>query len=123
METIKVNFGYFWPDFNPEDNYFTRVLSKKYKVELSDHPDLFFFTHAYNGQRDYLHYKCHRVFLGWENERADWRDIDLFDRANFLFFNDVKRRKKSADHRHQNYQDARHHKNLVVHEWVKPIDC
>ena len=84
METIKVNFGYFWTDFNPEDNYFTRELSKKYNVELSDQPDLFFFTHAYNGQRDYLRYKCHRLFLGWENERADWNSCDYVLDSDFV---------------------------------------
>lgn len=85
METIKINFGYFWPDFKNEDNYFTRILSLKYKVEISDNPDFFFFTHPYNGKRDYLKYKCHRVFLGWENERANWNicdyvlDFDFYD--------------------------------------------
>jgi hypothetical protein len=76
METIKINFGYFWPDFNNEDNYFTRILSLKYKVEISDNPDFIFFTHPYNGHRDYLKFKCHRVFLGWENVRADWNICD-----------------------------------------------
>ncbi len=84
MKTIKVNFGYFWPDFNPADNYFTRVLSKKYKVELSDDPDLYFFTHAYNNKRDYLKYKCHRVFLGWENVRADWNSCDYVLDSDFV---------------------------------------
>ena len=83
MQTLKVNFGYFWPDFNPADNYFTRVLSKKYNVVLSDDPDLFFFTHAYNGKHDYLNYKCHRVFLGWENVRADWNCCDYVLDSDF----------------------------------------
>ena len=84
METVKINFGYFWPDFNKEDNYFTRALAKNYKVEISDDPDLFFFTHSYNGQRDYLNYKCHRVFLGWENERADWTCCDYVLDSDFV---------------------------------------
>lgn len=83
MQTLKVNFGYFWPDFDKADNYFTRVLSKKYNVVLSDDPDLFFFTHAYNGKRDYLQYKCHRVFLGWENARADWNCADYVLDSDF----------------------------------------
>lgn len=87
METIKVNFGYFWPDFNPADNYFTRILSKKYNVVLSDDPDLFFFTHAYNGKRDYLNYNCHRVFLGWENVRADWNCCDYVLDSDFYIGN------------------------------------
>ena len=40
MKTIKVNFGYFWPNFDNNDNYFTKNLSKKYHVVLSDDPDL-----------------------------------------------------------------------------------
>lgn len=87
MQTIKVNFGYFWPDFDPANNYFTRVLSKKYKVEVSDDPDLFFFTHAYNGKHDYLNYKCHRVFLGWENVRADWNCCDYVLDSDFYINN------------------------------------
>ena len=83
MQSIKVNFGYFWPDFNKEDNYFTRVLSLKYKVEISDNPDFYFFTHPYNGKRDYLKYKCHRVFLGWENVRANWDICDYVLDSDF----------------------------------------
>jgi hypothetical protein len=83
MQTIKVNFGFFWPEFDAADNYFTRLLSKKYRVELSDDPDLFFFTHAYNGKRDYLNYKCHRIFLGWENIRADWNCCDYVLDSDF----------------------------------------
>lgn len=84
MQSIKINFGYFWPSFNNEDNYFTRILSNKYRVEISDDPELYFFTHPYNGKRDYLKYKCHRIFLGWENQRADWRICDYVLDSDFL---------------------------------------
>jgi alpha(1,3/1,4) fucosyltransferase len=87
MESIRVNFGYFWPGFKPEDNYFTRILGKKYKVELSQQPDLYFFTHPYNGKRDYLQYKCHRVFLGWENARTDWTCCDYALDSDFVHDN------------------------------------
>lgn len=76
METIKVKFGFFWPSFNDSDNFIIRILSKKYNVVLSEKPDLFFFTHAYNYKYDYLNYNCHRVFIGFENERADWNICD-----------------------------------------------
>ena len=83
MQVLKVNFGYFWEGFENEDNYFTRVLSQKYKVEISDNPDFFFFTNPYNGKRDYLKYTCHRVFLGWENVRADWNSCDYVLDSDF----------------------------------------
>jgi hypothetical protein len=76
LKTIKVNFGFFWPGFDNTDNYFTRILSKKYIVEISEEPDLYFFTHAYNNKHDYLKYKCHCVFIGFENERANWDICD-----------------------------------------------
>lgn len=87
METIKINFGYFWPSFDKEDNYFTRVLSLKYKVQISENPDFYFFTHPYNGKRDYLKYKCHRIFLGWENIRADWDICDYVLDSDFYVNN------------------------------------
>lgn len=83
LQTVKINLRYFWPDFNKEDNYFTRVLSLKYNVEISDNPDFYFFTHPYNGKRDYLKYKCHRVFLGWENVRANWDICDYVLDSDF----------------------------------------
>jgi len=76
MEELKVNFGYFWDDFYKEDNMFTAILSKKYRVVLSDNPSFYFFTHPFDGKRDYLNYRCHRVFLNWENERTDWSCCD-----------------------------------------------
>lgn len=83
MQTLKINFGYFWPGFDNEDNYFTRILSQKYNVEISDKPDIYFFTHPYNGKRDYLKFKCHRVFLGWENVRANWNICDYVLDSDF----------------------------------------
>ena len=84
MQTIKVNFGDFWPGFSKEENYFTNILRTKYIIELSDDPDFYFFTHPYNGKRDYLKYKCHRIFLGWENERADWNICDYVLDSDFV---------------------------------------
>ena len=82
-QKLKVNFGTFWHDFYPDNNMFTQRLSKRFDVELSDKPDLYFFTHPYNGKRDYLKYDCHRVFLGWENARADWNICDYVLDSDF----------------------------------------
>lgn len=81
LKTLKLNFGYFWPSFNNYDNYFTSLLSKRYHIEISDDPDFYIFTHPYyNGKKDYLNYKCHKIFFGFENVRADWDACDyVFD--------------------------------------------
>lgn len=42
-KTIKINFKYFWPEFNPENNLFTNLLRKKYNVIISGKPDFMFF--------------------------------------------------------------------------------
>lgn len=41
---IKINFKYFCEGFNPEDNFFTNVLRKKYKVVISNKPDYLFYS-------------------------------------------------------------------------------
>lgn len=43
-KTIKINFKYFWGGFDPEDNFFTNLLRKKYNVILSDKPDYLFYS-------------------------------------------------------------------------------
>jgi len=80
MDTIKVKFDKLYEGFNTSDNFFTQHLSAKYKVLISDAPDFYFFTHPVYGSKEYLKYKCHRIFFGGENIRADWNICDyVFD--------------------------------------------
>lgn len=76
MQTIKIKFDQLYPGFNPQDNHFTRLLSKRFKVEISNKPDFYFFMKDYYGTENYLRYKCHRIFWGGENERANWNICD-----------------------------------------------
>lgn len=75
-ELVKINFGTFWEGFKKENNLFINYLSPNYDVEICDDPDLFFFTHSYKGHKEYQDYKCNKVFLGWENVRANWNIAD-----------------------------------------------
>jgi hypothetical protein len=43
-KTIKINFRYFWEGFNPEDNFFTNLLRKKYHIKISENPDYMFYS-------------------------------------------------------------------------------
>jgi hypothetical protein len=43
-KTIKVNFKYFWENFNPENNFFTNLLRKNYNVVISANPDYMFYS-------------------------------------------------------------------------------
>lgn len=78
LKTLKLNFGYFWPSFDKKNNFFTRLLSKRYNVVVSDDPDFYIFTHSFynNNIKEYQNYNCHRIFFGFENVRADWKNCD-----------------------------------------------
>jgi hypothetical protein len=73
-EKIKIKFVDFWTDMNkPEGNYFYELLSRKYEIELSDEPDILFYS---NYGTQYLDYKCIRVFFSGENHRPDFTACD-----------------------------------------------
>ncbi|WP_229032252.1 hypothetical protein [Bacteroides nordii] len=44
MKTIKVKFVDFWENFDPQHNFIANIISKKYRIELSDTPDYLFFS-------------------------------------------------------------------------------
>lgn len=46
-KTIKINFKFFWPGFDSENNFFSNILRKKYNVVISDNPDYLFYS-VYN---------------------------------------------------------------------------
>lgn len=43
-KTIKINFKYFWGNFNPENNFFTNLLKRNYNVAISNNPDYMFYS-------------------------------------------------------------------------------
>ncbi|MCK5149958.1 hypothetical protein KAJ87_03475 [Candidatus Pacearchaeota archaeon] len=43
-KTIKINFKYFGERIYPENNFFTKLLRKKYNVVISDNPDYMFYS-------------------------------------------------------------------------------
>lgn len=87
MKTIRIKFDQLYPGFNPNDNFYSRTLSKRFRVEIADNPDFYFFTHSYFGTENYLNYKCHRIFYGGENVRADWNKCDYVIDSDFNEYN------------------------------------
>lgn len=98
--TVKVRFVDFWPHFSQEDNYFTRLLSGIFKVEISEDPDFVFFS---NYGFEHLKYKCIRIFYNGENQRTDWNGCDFsfsfdylndprhFRMTNWIWYDDVRK--------------------------------
>ncbi len=70
---IKLAFCDFWPKFNPANNYFTRLLARRYEIELSDKPD--FIIYSSFGQT-FRRFRCRRIFYTGENWRPDFWNCD-----------------------------------------------
>ncbi|TDE04572.1 glycosyltransferase family 10 domain-containing protein [Flavobacterium hiemivividum] len=74
MKEIKIDFVDFWPGFDKTNNYFYNILIEKYKVIIDDKPDFLFYS-CYG--KDYLNYKCIRIFYSAENLRPDFSACDF----------------------------------------------
>jgi hypothetical protein len=89
---IKLNFSDFRSDFDKEDNYFTRLLSSHYDLEISDKPDFLIYScfdhdgklpwhrkfrnSRQNAAVDYQKYNCIRIFYTYENVRPNFKECD-----------------------------------------------
>jgi hypothetical protein len=71
---VKVWFSDFWANFIPVESYFFKLLSKVYRVELSDTPDILIYS-CYGSE--YLQYDCIRIFFSPENMRPDFTGCDF----------------------------------------------
>jgi alpha(1,3/1,4) fucosyltransferase len=70
---LKLAFCDFWKKFDPANNYFTRLLSRRYEIELSDQPDFVFFSCFGSRHRNF---RCKRIFYSGENWRPDFWHCD-----------------------------------------------
>ena len=73
LQKIKIKFVDFWYGFSPANNYFYKILSSGYDVELCDEPDILIFS-CYG--KEYLKYECIRIFYASENIRPDFSACD-----------------------------------------------
>ncbi len=70
---LKINFADFWPGLDPTNNYFFHLLNLKYEVEISNNPDLLFFSVAYGRSRYRDTIKAgKRIFYTGENVRPNF---------------------------------------------------
>jgi hypothetical protein len=71
---IKIYFTDFWPVFDIYDNYFTKLLSERYDLEVTtENPD--FLIYSVFGT-EYLRYNCPRIFYTGENVRPNFQECD-----------------------------------------------
>jgi hypothetical protein len=73
MKKIKIDFTDFWGDFNKTDNYFYNLLKEDYDVEISNNPDVLFFS-VFGSNN--ISYNCKKVFYTGENIPAPLKDVN-----------------------------------------------
>jgi len=82
MGVIKINFVDFWEHFDIYDNFFYRLLSKQFEVEITDMPD--FLIYSCYGQA-HLRYNCYRIFYCGENLRINWNACDFAFGFDYIY--------------------------------------
>lgn len=70
---IKINFVDFWPGFNLKDNYFTNLLKDDFEIEISNYPDIIFYSVFGNNNKNF---KCTKIFFSGENIGPDFNNCD-----------------------------------------------
>jgi hypothetical protein len=76
MTKIKIDFTDFWHSDSYEDkisNNLYRLLSTRFDLEFSEHPD--FLVYSCSG-RNFLRYRCIRIFYTAENLRPNYNECD-----------------------------------------------
>lgn len=73
---LRLGFAGFWDTFDPCDNYFTRLLARRYDVVVCDRPDFLLHSCIGKGRHDHRQHECVRIFYTGENVPADWLSTD-----------------------------------------------
>ncbi len=71
---LKINFSDFWEGFSKEDNMFTNMLKENYEIEISEEPQLLFYSCYSN---EFLKYDCPKIYYTAENTRPDFKECDF----------------------------------------------
>lgn len=70
---LKIAFTDFWDNFDEKDNFFVRLLSERYELEISPKPDYLFYSVF--GSR-HLAFDCVKIFYTGENQTPDFNLCD-----------------------------------------------
>jgi hypothetical protein len=73
---IRVGFTGFWDSFDPRNNFLTRLLETRWRIELTDEPDYLIHSCIGRGRHNHRRYDCVRIFYTGENVAPDWHSTD-----------------------------------------------
>lgn len=82
MKTIYVDFCHTGPKTPKQDNYFYRLLKKRFDVQIVDQPD-FLFIATQGSFREQI-YTCTKIFYTYEHYMPDFNRYDYGLTCNFL---------------------------------------
>ncbi len=71
--TVRLAFVDFWSGFEPRDNFFVRLLSRRFHVVLDEKPEFLFYS---GFGREHQRFCCPRIFYTGENVRPDFTSCD-----------------------------------------------
>jgi hypothetical protein len=73
---IRIRFVGFWDSFDTRDNFFTRLLAQRYRLEICDEPDFVVYASVGRRRKEFLRHDCVRIFYTGENLAPDWTACD-----------------------------------------------
>ena len=74
--TIRLGFAGFWDSFDPRDNFLTRLLETRWRIELVAEPDFLIHSCIGGGRHGHRRSDCVRIFYTGENIAPDWLSTD-----------------------------------------------
>jgi hypothetical protein len=74
MQKLKIDFSDFYDGFDKGKNYFHRMLSCQYDLEISSEPEILVYS---NYGTKFLDYSCPRIFYTAENIGPDFKECDF----------------------------------------------
>lgn len=85
MKKIKIKFVDFWSNFNYLESDFYEILTQRYEVEISNNPDILFYS-VFGKQN--LEYECIKIFYTGENVVPNFNECDYAIGFNNIKFED-----------------------------------
>jgi len=73
---IRIGFAGFWDSFDAHDNFFTRLLAQRYRLEICDQPDFLIYAYVGRRRKEFRRHDCVRIFYTGENLPPDWQACD-----------------------------------------------
>lgn len=120
MQDLKIDFVDFWGGFDKKDNYFYHLLNSQYDIEISEDPDILFFSVDYSGKSEYIKYKDHRckkVFFTGESVSPNFDSENPLLVSNFSSNYSINRCDFSFS-----FDRLDDHRNYRLPLWVTYID-